>query len=64
MQKEVKTGIQDNEFIQILSGVEEGDKVITAPYRAISKKLAPGDDVEMVSEDDLYKSAEEGGSAE
>jgi HlyD family secretion protein len=62
--KQVKTGIQDNEFIQILSGVEEGDKVITAPYRAISKKLAPGDDVEMVSEDDLYKSAEEGGSAE
>lgn len=56
--KQVKTGIQDNEFIEILSGVDEGDKVITAPYRAISKKLAPGDDVEAVSKDDLYKSEE------
>jgi HlyD family secretion protein len=59
--KQVKTGIQDNEYIEILSGMEENDKVVTAPYRAISKKLAPGDEVETVSKDDLYKS-EEGGS--
>lgn len=56
--KQVKTGIQDNEFIEIISGVDENDKVVTAPYRAISKKLAPGDDVEVVSKDDLYKADE------
>ena len=56
--KQVKTGIQDNEFIEVVSGVEESDKVVTAPYRAISKKLAPGDDVEVVSKDDLYKADE------
>lgn len=56
--KQVKTGIQDNEFIEIVSGVEENDKVVTAPYRAISKKLTPGDDVQAVSKDELYKAEE------
>lgn len=60
--KQVKTGIQDNEYIEIVSGVELGDRVVVAPYRAISKKLAPGDEVEVVSKDDLYKASEgEGG---
>lgn len=59
--KVVKTGIQDNEFIQLLSGGELGDKVITAPYRAISKKLKPGDGVEVTSKEELYKSTETGG---
>lgn len=59
--KQVTTGIQDNEFIQIISGVEEGDDVVIAPYRAISKKLAPGDEVEVVSEDDLYTVQDEEG---
>ncbi|MCF8465382.1 MAG: efflux RND transporter periplasmic adaptor subunit [Flavobacteriales bacterium] len=63
--KVVKTGIQDNEFIEILSGGELGDKVVTAPYRAISKKLNPADEVEVVSKEDLYKASEEdGGSGE
>ena len=60
--KVVKTGIQDNEFIELLSGGELGDKVITAPYRAISKTLNPGDAVEVVSKKDLYSSKE--GSSE
>jgi HlyD family secretion protein len=62
--KQVKTGIQNNEFIQIVSGVEEGDQVVTAPYRAISKKLGPGDKVEIVTKDDLYKSEEGAGFGE
>jgi HlyD family secretion protein len=59
--KQVTTGIQDNEFIEIVSGVNDGDEVVTAPYRAISKKLGPGDEVEVVSEDELYKSKDQGG---
>lgn len=62
--KQVTTGIQDNEFIEIVSGADEGDEVVTAPYRAISKKLGPGDEVEVVSEDDLYKSKDKGGFGE
>jgi len=51
----VKTGIQDNNFIQILEGVEEDDEIITAPYNAISKKLKTDAVVEVVDKKDLYK---------
>jgi len=50
----VKTGIQDNNYIQISEGLEDGDEVITAPYNAISKKLELNSPVEVVDEDDLF----------
>jgi HlyD family secretion protein len=50
----VKTGIQDNTYIQIIEGVNEGQEVITAPYRAVSKKLKDGDKVKKVDAKDLY----------
>jgi HlyD family secretion protein len=62
--KQVTTGIQDNEYIEVVSGLEEGDEVVIAPYRAISKKLSPGDDIEVVTENDLYKAKDEGGIGE
>jgi len=52
---EVKTGIQDDSYIQILSGVSIGEEVITGPYAAVSKKLEQGDEIEIVDEEDLYK---------
>jgi HlyD family secretion protein len=52
---EVKTGIQDNTYIEIIEGLEEGDKVITAPYRAVSKTLKNGDAVEEVKKEELFK---------
>jgi HlyD family secretion protein len=54
MQK-VKTGIQDDMYIQIIEGVKEGDEVITGPYRAVSKKLKNGDEVIKVDKKDLFK---------
>jgi HlyD family secretion protein len=51
----VKTGIQDNTYIQITEGVNEGDEVITAPYRAVSKTLRNRDEVEKVDKDELFK---------
>lgn len=50
----VKTGIQDNTYIQVTEGLKEGDEVITAPYRAVSKKLKDGDKVKKVDPKDLY----------
>ncbi|MEI6060512.1 MAG: efflux RND transporter periplasmic adaptor subunit [Bacteroidota bacterium] len=50
----VKTGIQDNNYIQIVEGLKEGQEVITAPYRAVSKKLKEGDKVKKVDPKDLY----------
>ena len=37
--KEVKIGISDNEFIEVISGLKEGDQVVSGPYRAISSEL-------------------------
>jgi HlyD family secretion protein len=50
----VKSGIQDNTYIQILEGLEEGQEVITGPYRAVSRTLENGQSVEVVSKDKLY----------
>ncbi len=53
--KDVKTGIQDNNNIEILSGVSVGDKVVSAPFSAISKKLSDSTLVEVVKKEDLFK---------
>jgi HlyD family secretion protein len=40
--RQVKTGIQSDEHIEILEGLEEGDEIVTGSYRAISKDLKNG----------------------
>ena len=40
--KQVQTGIQSDELIEILDGLKEGDEVVTGSYRAISKDLENG----------------------
>ncbi len=52
--KEVKTGIQDNMYIQIVEGLEIDQEVIVGPYRAVSKKLKDGDAVKKVDKKDLF----------
>jgi HlyD family secretion protein len=41
--KQVKTGIQSGDLIEILDGLEEGDEVVSGSYRAISRDLNNGD---------------------
>ncbi|TVZ58600.1 HlyD family secretion protein [Flavobacteriaceae bacterium MAR_2010_105] len=43
----VKTGIQDDANIEIISGLKEGDEIITGPYNVVSKTLSPGDKIEI-----------------
>ncbi|MGE0637440.1 MAG: efflux RND transporter periplasmic adaptor subunit [Bacteroidia bacterium] len=50
----VKTGIQDNNYIEIISGLNENMQVITAPYSQVSKLLKEGDAVQVVEEKELY----------
>ena len=50
----VKTGIQDDTYIEILSGLEKGQLVITGPFSAISKKLADKMKVDVVDKDKLF----------
>lgn len=39
----VKTGVQDDRYIEIREGVEEKDEVVTGPYDLLSRKLKSGD---------------------
>lgn len=50
----VTTGIQDNNYIQIKSGVNEGDEIISAPYSAIAKQLKEGMKVTKVAKEELF----------
>jgi HlyD family secretion protein len=52
--QDVKTGIQDNTYIQILSGLKEGQEIITGPYSAVSKSLKDKDKVIKVDKKDLF----------
>ncbi len=40
--RQVRTGIQSDELIEITDGLREGDEVVSGSYRAISKDLANG----------------------
>jgi len=51
-QVEISSGIQDDEFIHVLSGLEEGQQVVVSPYSAISKKLEDGSKVVLKKDKD------------
>jgi HlyD family secretion protein len=51
----VKTGIQDDNYIEIVSGLKDSAEVITAPYSVISKKLKNTLSVEKTDKDKLFK---------
>jgi HlyD family secretion protein len=53
--KDVKTGIQDNNYIEILSGIQDSARVISSPFSAISKKLSDSTLIEVVKKEALYK---------
>ncbi len=53
-QVEVKTGIQDDNYIRILEGLKEGDEVISRPFNVISNTLKDGDMVEKVAKEKLF----------
>lgn len=53
-QVQVTTGIQDDNNIQILSGLKAGDEVVSAPYTAISKTLTDKMEVEKVDKSKLF----------
>ena len=56
--RDVKTGIQDNEYIQITSGLKEGEQVVIAPYGAIARTLRDKATVSVVDKDQLYEEKE------
>ncbi len=53
--REVKTGIQDNTYIEIMDGLTGDEAVVIAPYNAIAKRLKDKAKVEVVDREDLFK---------
>jgi HlyD family secretion protein len=60
----VKTGIQDDKYIQILRGLKDGDEVVTGPYSAVSKTLRAGEKVQTKENSDSSKRGEENSDTE
>lgn len=50
----IKSGVQDINYIEV-SGIKEGDEVVTGPYNAISKTLKDGMKVTVVPKDKLFE---------
>ena len=51
----VKTGIQDNRFIEVTEGLTGDEEVVVAPFSAISRKLSDKKLVTKVDQDQLFK---------
>ncbi len=49
----VKTGIQDDARIEVITGLEVGEEVITGPYNTVTKVLKPGDKIEVTEKENL-----------
>ncbi len=47
---EVETGISDDTYIEVVSGLVGGEKVVSGPYRAISKELSDSSKVRVPGE--------------
>lgn len=52
--REVETGIQDNNFIEVESGLIIDEEVVVAPYSAISRKLQDSTLIEIVTREKLF----------
>jgi HlyD family secretion protein len=51
LMKPVKTGISDDTYIEVNSGLNEGEEVVSGSYKAISKELDDGTKVQVKNEE-------------
>ena len=55
-QVQVTTGIQDDTYILVKTGLKGSEEVVSLPFTAISKTLKDGSVVEKVDKEKLFKS--------
>lgn len=55
MQVQVVTGVQDDEYIQILEGIKEGQEIVKGPYNAVARELEQGKKVKVTDEKTFYE---------
>jgi len=58
MLRDVTTGIQDNQYIQISSGLKLNEQVVILPYGVISKILKDSLNVSTTTKEKLIESKE------
>lgn len=51
----VTTGIQDMNYIEVTTGLKEGEQIVTAPFDAVNKTMKSGDKVVIVPKDKLFQ---------
>ena len=49
----VTTGIQDDTYIEIISGLKKGETIVTGPYTTVTKELNPGDVVYVKTKEQI-----------
>ena len=53
--RNITTGIQDNRYIMVTSGLNDGEEIVEGPYGAVSKTLKSGSKIKVVSKDLLFE---------
>ena len=53
--RDVKTGLQDNKYLQVTTGLQENEEVVIAPYGAIARTLKDKTKVKVVAKDALFE---------
>lgn len=56
--RDVETGIQDNQYIEIIKGLKKGEEVVIAPYGAIARLLNDKDKVQVTKKELLFENKE------
>ena len=49
----VTTGIQDDTYIEVLSGLKKGETIVTGPYTTVTKELNPDDAVYVKTKEQI-----------
>ncbi|MEJ2637604.1 MAG: efflux RND transporter periplasmic adaptor subunit [Calditrichia bacterium] len=55
----VKVGISNDNYYEVLEGLQEGDEVITGPFKVLSRTLKEGDLVKIKNTQDNFLSSKE-----
>ncbi len=53
--RDVKTGLQDNKYLQVTEGLKEDEEVVIAPYGAIARTLKDKTRVKITDKDKLFE---------
>lgn len=56
---QVTTGLQDNRYIQIKTGLKKDQQVVSGPYAAVARDLKQGAKINIVTEDEFYEEGKE-----